>query len=118
MFKPWLTAAIAMLILLPACASPATQPTTTPTKALVATIAQAVGCHSNGRLPDPNCTPGVVAETEANIVCKRSTDSVRPPMAYTNDLKVKQIILYGYTDTSMSAYEEDHLIPLELGGDP
>ncbi|MDQ0913484.1 hypothetical protein QFZ22_009556 [Streptomyces canus] len=28
------------------------------------------------------------------------------------------IIDYGYTDTTMSDYEEDHLVPLELGGAP
>jgi hypothetical protein len=33
-------------------------------------------------------------------------------------LKVKQIAEYGYSDTSTADYEEDHLIPLELGGAP
>ena len=28
------------------------------------------------------------------------------------------ITQYGYADTSLADYEEDHLIPLELGGDP
>ena len=27
------------------------------------------------------------------------------------------IIAYGYTDASVANYEEDHLIPFELGGD-
>ena len=42
---------------------------------------------------------------------------MRPPTSYTNPLK-KQITDYGYSDTNMSDYEEDHLIPLELGGAP
>jgi len=41
---------------------------------------------------------------------------VRPPTSYTNALKVKQIADYGYSDTSTADYEEDHFIPLELGG--
>ncbi len=75
-------------------------------------------CHSDGILPDPQCTPGIVAETDSNVVCNRTTGSVRPPTSYTNKLKAQQIILYGFADTNMSSYEEDHLIPLELGGHP
>lgn len=47
-----------------------------------------------------------------------STKSIRPPVNYTNALKAKQIKEYGYTDTNMADYEEDHLISLELGGSP
>jgi hypothetical protein len=36
---------------------------------------------------------------------------------YTNDLKVEQMRAYGDTG-SPSDYQEDHLISLELGGDP
>jgi hypothetical protein len=43
---------------------------------------------------------------------------VRPPAKYTNALKVQQIAEYGYTDTNVRDYEEDHFIPLELGGNP
>lgn len=93
--------------------APSQPATATPSQPAVAT-----GCHINGVLPDPQCTPGAVAETDANVVCHRTTDTVRPSTSYTNRLKVQQIILYGYIDTSMSAYEEDHLIPLELGGSP
>lgn len=46
------------------------------------------------------------------------TRSVRPPSSYTNDLKRRQIVEYGYADTDPAHYEEDHLVPLELGGDP
>jgi hypothetical protein len=43
---------------------------------------------------------------------------VRPPSSYTTGLKRTQIVEYGYADTSLADYEEDHLIPLEIGGAP
>ena len=72
--------------------------------------------------PDPLLTPGAIdpAVTQANIhqtICVSGyTATVRPPESYTNHLKVQQIAQYGYTDTNLSDYEEDHLISLELGG--
>ena len=80
-----------------------------------------------GRLagePDPALTPGALnpAVTEATIgttICVSGwTATIRPPASYTTSLKVQQIARYGYTDTSTTAYEEDHLIPLQLGGAP
>jgi len=81
-------------------------------------------CHSSGGLPDPNCTPGAANPdvTQANIdstICVSGyTATIRPPASYTNLLKVQSIHDYGYNDTNVSDYEEDHLIPLEVGGDP
>jgi hypothetical protein len=46
------------------------------------------------------------------------TSSVRPPVSYTNALKRRQIVSYGYADRDPAHYEEDHLVPLGLGGDP
>ena len=43
---------------------------------------------------------------------------MRPPASYTDALKVRQIGQYGYGDTNPAGFEEDHLIPLELGGAP
>jgi hypothetical protein len=68
-------------------------------------------------------TPGVLnpAVTQANIhatICKQGwTRTVRPPVEYTNALKVKQMRAYREAPPP-SAYQEDHLISLELGGDP
>lgn len=45
------------------------------------------------------------------------TQTVRPPVNYTNPLKLKMMQRYGYTDAAPN-YELDHLISLELGGDP
>jgi hypothetical protein len=71
--------------------------------------------------PDPVHTPGAFSAslTKADI-CKKgySTKSVRPPEVYTDALKKKQIGEYGYKDTRPATYEEDHLIPLEIGGNP
>lgn len=87
--------------------------------------AQASTCsHSYLPLPDPSCTPGVYYSgvTQSNIhstICVSGwTDTVRPPTSYTNPLKEQGIIDYGYSDTNMADYEEDHLVPLELGGSP
>ncbi|WP_042364299.1 hypothetical protein [Streptacidiphilus neutrinimicus] len=75
-------------------------------------------------LPDPSCTPGatnpdVTQATIGSTICVSGwTATIRPSTSYTNALKKQQIAEYGYSDTSMADYEEDHFIPLELGGDP
>jgi hypothetical protein len=82
-------------------------------------------------LPDSICTPGATSTdvnqaTIQSTICvsgytSHSTRSdgtpVRPPVVYTDNLKRQGIIDYGYADTNPADYEEDHLIPLELGGD-
>src|SRR5216684_5749841 len=81
-------------------------------------------CHSVNGLPDPICTPGVADPrvTQDNIlttICVSGyTTKVRPSSRYTDALKAQQIKAYGYTDTKPADYEEDHLIPLEIGGHP
>jgi hypothetical protein len=75
-------------------------------------------------LPDPRITPGAVnpGVTQENIaatICVKGwTRTVRPPAHYTNRLKKEQIREYGYEDRNPKDYEEDHLIPLDLGGNP
>jgi hypothetical protein len=74
-------------------------------------------------LADPVLTPGVLngAVTQATIgstICRRGwTATIRPPSEYTSALKRKQLRQYQETGPP-SAYQEDHLISLELGGDP
>ena len=81
-------------------------------------------CHSVNGLPDPSCTPGAANPdvTQANIqstICVAGyTGTIRPPTSYTDNLKRQSIQLYGYSDTNLSDYEEDHLIALEIGGNP
>ncbi len=69
--------------------------------------------------------PGAIntAITQANIgqnICnpKWSTKSERPSSGYTTSLKKVQIKDEALPDTKTGDYEEDHLISLELGGDP
>ena len=68
-------------------------------------------------------TPGVLNSevTQATIgttICVHGwTKTIRPPTSYTNDLKRRQMREYG-VGGSMSDYQEDHLISLELGGHP
>ncbi len=75
--------------------------------------------------PDRMRTPGATnpAVTQENIyenICNAnwSTRFIRPPAHYTNQLKLEQIQEYGDADGNPRDYEEDHLIPLELGGNP
>jgi hypothetical protein len=68
-------------------------------------------------------TPGVLnaAVTQGTIrstICRRGwTRTVRPPVSYTNALKRNGLRQYGLRGPP-SAFQEDHLISLELGGDP
>jgi hypothetical protein len=68
-------------------------------------------------------TPGVVnpdvtQETIGDTICKHGwTATVRPPTTYTNELKLEQMDAYHRAGT-LSDYQEDHLISLELGGHP
>src|SRR5437667_4827159 len=75
--------------------------------------------------PDPILTPGATNPniTQANIndtICNPnwSTKTIRPPASYTNILKNQQLGAARYLDKAPSHYEEDHLISLELGGNP
>jgi hypothetical protein len=81
-------------------------------------------CHIvNGALPDPKCTPGatnpsVTQDNIKNTICVPGfSKTVRPPVSYTTPLKIKLMQSYGFTD-SRSNYELDHLISLEIGGNP
>jgi hypothetical protein len=84
--------------------------------------------HGRGRradaiLADPARTPGVLNPdvTQENIrttICRHGwTETIRPPTSYTDELKRRQMRQYGETG-SLSDYQEDHLISLELGGSP
>ena len=77
-----------------------------------------------GDLPDSKLTPGAIDSsiTQDNInktICVRGyAKTVRPPAYYTNALKKKQMAAYGYSDVDPRHHEEDHLIPLSIGGNP
>ena len=74
-------------------------------------------------VPDRQRTPGalnleVTQENIRSTICSRGyTKQIRPPRYYTNKLKKKQmhaLALHG----SPHDYEEDHLVPLCVGGAP
>jgi len=80
----------------------------------------------NSGLPNTKLTPGALnpAVSQANIrstICVVGwTATIRPPVTYTNQLKYSQLHS-GYNlsgDLNMKDYEEDHIVPLEVGGNP
>ena len=92
-------------------------------------VAGAGVCRASGTgvfvLPDRRCTPGQVDPrvTQATIgetICSAGwTDRARPSEAATEALKRRGLAAYGYyAGRHLGGYEEDHLIPLELGGAP
>jgi hypothetical protein len=74
-------------------------------------------------LPDPHCTPGatnprVTQADLASTICKSGyTATIRPPAGVTGSEKRASEAAYGFTGKG-STTEYDHLISLELGGDP
>ena len=77
-------------------------------------------------LPNPKLTPGfanpaVTQRTIGSTICVVGyTKTIRPSAYYTTSLKKKQLASgYNYQgDLSTADYEEDHLLPLEIGGHP
>lgn len=118
-----------VLLLLLGCSSP---PDLTPTPAITDTpvvptgtsVVPTVPSGDAAYLPNPAWQPGANNPdvTQANIqttICVSGySSSIRPPLSYTEALKQQQIAQYGYSDTNLADYEEDHLIALEDGGDP
>lgn len=89
-------------------------------------LALPAGAARNPGLPNSRLTPGAtnpsVRQTtiHSTICVPGYSSSVRPSESYTERLKFSQLDS-GYNlhgDTRASHYEEDHLIPLEVGGSP
>jgi hypothetical protein len=82
--------------------------------------AQAPGLP-NSKLTPGATNPAVTQSTIGSTICVIGyTKTIRPPVSYTNKLKYDQLHS-GYNvngDLNMRDYEEDHLIPLEVGGHP
>jgi hypothetical protein len=82
-----------------------------------------VNAAAGDYLPDPHCTPGATNPkvTQANLsstICKSGyTATIRPPASTTGAEKRASEAAYGFTG-KVSTTEYDHLISLELGGDP
>ena len=111
------------------CSEPAPQtgrPSNTPSPTVTSTRASAscqVRSSRAGALRDPACTPGatnpsVTPQVVRETICRSGwTQTVRPADSYIEALKPEQVRQYGEAG-SPHRYEEDHLIPLELGGAP
>jgi hypothetical protein len=75
-------------------------------------------------IEDPTCTPGAIspAVTQSNLkstICRKGgyTSSIRPSTYVTGKEKKLNAASYGFTGR-MGDAEYDHLISLQLGGDP
>jgi hypothetical protein len=100
--------------------TPTTSDTTT---AETATTTITVATPPEFLLPNRTLTPGAYNRTVRQSTIRRTicvsgwTKKIRPATSYTDKLKATQMAQYGLTGLP-SAYEEDHFIPLELGGAP
>jgi hypothetical protein len=89
----------------------------------LAAVAVSSGAYASGPIPNVSTTPGATnpAVTQSNIhqtICVAGyTRTVRPPSWYTSKLKHRQLAAEGIYGR-MREFEEDHLIPLSLGGSP
>jgi hypothetical protein len=73
------------------------------------------GCVVHGALPDPKCTPGTVMTVDLDVICQQSTNGRRQVSAAVHRQAFAD---YGLAfPQPHGAFEVDHLIPLELGGD-
>ena len=75
-------------------------------------------------IEDPKCTPGAIspAVTQSNLkstICRKGgyTSGIRPSTSVTGKEKALNAASYGYKGR-MGDAEYDHLISLQLGGDP
>jgi hypothetical protein len=87
-------------------------------------------------LPDPTLHPGAVNKTlDASQLCAAgfTTSSIRPPVSYTTKLKLLELgdgglitapsgttytVVGEHLPGTIADYELDHLISLEIGGNP
>jgi hypothetical protein len=61
----------------------------------------------------------VTQSTIDSTICVAGwTATIRPPSSYTDKVKQQQLAASGRADQYPSHYEEDHIVPLELGGAP
>lgn len=70
-------------------------------------------------VPAAMLNPAVTQATIRQTICVSGwTTTIRPPSSYTTALKVRQLAAEHAADQNPADYEEDHWIPLELGGSP
>ena len=138
--ESWLVLPSLLVVLIAACGSPSadegsrsggspstfSQASKEGVESVASTAPSETATLGRGRvgLPDPGLTPGatnpaVTPDDLATTICRSGwSKSVRPPVSYTGTLKRTQIREYGYQDRDAGHYQEDHLIPLSIGGAP
>lgn len=109
------TSAVSMMLISAACAGPAPRQHDT--------VQLKPQCQVVAGKADRRCTPGALnpdvtqATIHTTICVKGWTATVRPPVSYTDRLKRQQMVQYGEVG-ALSLYKEDHIVPLEAGGNP
>jgi len=104
----------------PAVSAPAAPSTASPTPSTPPPSPEAsdVPQVASG-VPEDLLNPDVTQATIDSTICVPGwTDTVRPPVSYTEPIKKRQIAESSYADKRLSSYEEDHFIALEIGGAP
>lgn len=110
-----ITSVIAMIGSVIVC--PLNQPKKRDDNPFAAKVASAVpDAHLTPGATNPNITQATIAQTICNP--HWSTKSIRPSTRYTRKIKRMVMNQYRYTDGDPRDYELDHLISLELGGNP
>ena len=110
------------LLTVVACGSPL-QPVSPPTTQATASastsspVSSQDVCHPSG-VTYCVLNPAVTQATIRQTICVSGwTKTIRPPVTYTDNLKRQQMQAEGL-GASTGSYEEDHRMPLELGGAP
>jgi hypothetical protein len=63
--------------------------------------------------------PDVTQATISSTICRPGwTTLIRPNTSFTKALKLQQLVQLKYLDQNLKDYEEDHRMPLTLGGHP
>ncbi len=92
-------------------------PIRSPVQATDVAVVAVDPCH-HGTVVYCVLNPAVTEATIRTTICVSGwTARVRPSTSYTEPLKLSQIAAEGLAGGA-SAYEEDHRVPLELGGSP
>ena len=92
--------------------------------AAILMVIAATPAFGQSSVPNPQLTPGALNSdvTQENIdqtICVRGwTRTIRPDEKYTYERKKFGVWQYGYPRTRLGDFEEDHFIPLGLGGHP
>jgi hypothetical protein len=87
--------------------------------ALTATVASAQLPRPDAQLTPGATNPAVTQSSIAETICQRGwTATIRPPEDITDAIKLQQLQRLGIPGTREADFEEDHLIPLQLGGAP